>query len=237
MTSASAKLLQNQFKKILSEPVDGIAVELSDDNLHEWRVYIEGPPETFYEGGIFQLAMKFPTDYPMSPPTVTFVSDFWHPNVYTDGKVCISILHPPGVDEMSGELPEERWLPTQTVTTILLSIISLLSAPNTSSPANVDASVEWRKSPSAYKDRVRALVAKANKTVPPHVKIPHPDTDPVEKQREKEKREEALRRDAPMDLYDDEYNASDDDDGEYDDQDDEGDEEDDGVENEDNDDE
>lgn len=42
---------------------------------------------------------------------------------------------------MSGELPEERWLPTQTVTTILLSIISLLSAPNTSSPANVDASV------------------------------------------------------------------------------------------------
>jgi ubiquitin-protein ligase len=61
--------------------------------------------------------------------------------VYTDGKVCISILHPPGVDEMSGELPEERWLPTQTVTTILLSIISLLSAPNTSSPANVDASV------------------------------------------------------------------------------------------------
>jgi hypothetical protein len=33
--------------------------------------------------------------------------------VYPDGKVCISILHPPGVDEMSGELPEERWLPTQ----------------------------------------------------------------------------------------------------------------------------
>jgi len=233
MSSASAKLLQNQYKKFQSEPVEGIAVELSDDNLHEWRVFIEGPSETFYEGGIFQLLMKFPPDYPMSPPTVTFVSEFWHPNVYTDGKVCISILHPPGVDEMSGELPEERWLPTQTVTTILLSIISLLSAPNTSSPANVDASVEWRKSPAAYKDRVRALVAKANKNVPSHIKIPHPDTDPVEKQREKEKREEALRREAPMDLYDDEYHASDndDDDGEYDDQDDEGDEEDDGVDN------
>jgi hypothetical protein len=99
--------------------------------------------------------------------------------------------------------------------------------------------VEWRKSPAAYKERVRALVAKANKTVPPHIKIPHPDTDPAEKQREKEKREEALRREAPMDLYDDEYHASDnddDDDGEYDDQDEEGDEDDDGVENEENDD-
>ena len=42
---------------------------------------------------------------------------------------------------MSGELPEERWLPTQTVQTIILSVISLLSAPNFSSPANVDASV------------------------------------------------------------------------------------------------
>ena len=42
---------------------------------------------------------------------------------------------------MSGELPEERWLPTQTVGTILLSVISMLNDPNTSSPANVDASV------------------------------------------------------------------------------------------------
>ena len=42
---------------------------------------------------------------------------------------------------MSGELPEERWLPTQTVGTVLLSVISMLNDPNTSSPANVDASV------------------------------------------------------------------------------------------------
>jgi len=214
MASAAAKLLQNQFKKIQSEPVEGIAVELKDDNLYEWRVFIEGPKETFYEGGIFQLVMKFPNDYPMSPPVVTFVSDFWHPNVYTDGKVCISILHPPGVDEMSGELPEERWLPTQTVTTILLSIISLLNSPNTSSPANVDASVEWRKSPEAYRERIRVIVDKANKNVPPHIKLPHPDTDPLERQRQVEK----MRiLDRPMDLddeYDYEYNNEDDDDEE-----------------------
>lgn len=100
--------------------------------------------------------------------------------------------------------------------------------------------VEWRKNPASYKDRCTALVQKANKNVPAHIKIPHPDTDPVEKQREKEKREEAARREAPMDLYDDEYHASDlddDDDNEYDDDDDDDvDEDDDGVDNEDNDD-
>lgn len=39
----------------------------------------------------------------------------------------------------------ERWNPTQSVRTILLSVISLLNEPNTSSPANVDASVSYRK--------------------------------------------------------------------------------------------
>jgi len=197
---SASKLLQNQFKKIQSEPVEGVAIELHDESLFEWKVYIEGPAGTDYAGGIFQLLMKFPQDYPMSPPTVTFLSDFWHPNVYPDGKVCISILHPPGVDEMSGELPEERWLPTQTVATILLSIISLLSAPNTSSPANVDASVQWRRDPAGYRERLRQLIEKANQVVPEGIKIPHPDTDPVERQRQIEKMH-LLNK--PMDLMDD----------------------------------
>jgi ubiquitin-conjugating enzyme E2 R len=53
--------------------------------------------------------------------------------------VCISILHPSTEDPQSGEHPSERWNPTQTVRTILMSIISLLNEPNCSSPANVDA--------------------------------------------------------------------------------------------------
>ena len=43
-----------------------------------------------------------------------------------------------------GELPGERWNPTQSVRTVLISIISLLNEPNTYSPANVDASVAFR---------------------------------------------------------------------------------------------
>jgi len=103
------------------------------------------------------------------------------------GIVCISILHPPVEDEMSGESPEERWLPTQTATTILLSVISLLNAPNFSSPANVDASVEWRKNPDTYKDRCKKLIEKANKEKPSYVIIPHPDTNPEEKAKQVEK--------------------------------------------------
>ena len=74
--------------------------------------------------------MVFPKDYPNNPPSVRFVSEMWHPNVYDDGKVCISILHSPGDDPLGYEQANERWSPVQTVETIMLSIISMLSSPN-----------------------------------------------------------------------------------------------------------
>jgi len=200
MAEVATKLLQQQYKRLQTEPVEGFACEIpNDSNLFDWRIYVEGPKDTMYAGGVFQLSMVFPKDYPMSPPDLRFLSDFWHPNVYDDGKVCISILHPPGEDEMSGELPEERWLPTQSVSTVLLSVISLLSDPNFSSPANVDASVQWRRDLSGFRKRIHELVEKANKEFDGHIKIPHPDTDPAERAKALEKLQELNK---PMDIYD-----------------------------------
>ena len=70
----------------------------------------------------------------LSPPSFRFLTEMWHPNIYENGDVCISILHPPIDDPQSGELPSERWNPTQNVRTVLLSVISLLNEPNTFSP-------------------------------------------------------------------------------------------------------
>jgi Ubiquitin-conjugating enzyme len=49
-------------------------------NMFRWEVFIEGPGDTPYEGGIFQLEMTFPKEYPMLPPQLRFISEFWHPN-------------------------------------------------------------------------------------------------------------------------------------------------------------
>ena len=111
-----------------------------------------------------QTSMKFPPDYPYSPPSVRFLTKVWHPNVFEDGHLCISILHPPADDPQSGELLCERWSPAQNIRTILLSVISLLNEPNTCSPANVDASVmyrRWRNSrgkDKEYEDIIRKQV-------------------------------------------------------------------------------
>jgi len=69
----------------------------------------------------------------------------FHPNVYPNGLVCISILHPPEDDKYGYESAAERWSPVQTPETILLSVISLLHSPNDESPANVEAARLWRE--------------------------------------------------------------------------------------------
>jgi ubiquitin-conjugating enzyme E2 G2 len=61
--------------------------------------------------------------------------------VYKDGRVCISILHPPGDDPTGYETSAERWSPVQSVEKILLSVVSMLAEPNDESGAHLDAAV------------------------------------------------------------------------------------------------
>jgi ubiquitin-conjugating enzyme E2 R len=145
-SSSAVRALALEMKSLQEDPLEGIRSRLvNEDNLFEWEVALFGPPDTLYQGGYFKAHMKFPTDYPYSPPSIRFVTKVWHPNVYENGDLCISILHPPTHDPQSGELPCERWNPTQSVRTVLLSVVSLLNEPNTYSPANVDASVMFRR--------------------------------------------------------------------------------------------
>lgn len=144
-------------------PIDLVSVGLVDDNsVYEWEVLIMGPDGTPYEGGFFKARLSFPSDFPNSPPVMVFTSTFWHPNVYEDGKVCISILHPPGEDEFNQqESAEERWRPILGVEQILVSVISMLSDPNDESPANLDAAVMWRNDRKQFKKKVRETVRKS----------------------------------------------------------------------------
>ena len=121
-----------------------------------------GPEGTPFEDGIFVAHLSFPNDYPLSPPTMRFVSELFHPNIYADGRVCISILHPPGTDPHNpSESAEERWRPILGVDAIILSVISMLSSPNIDSPANLEASLMYRDHIADYNQKVRALAMKS----------------------------------------------------------------------------
>lgn len=66
---------------LTNNPPDGItAGPVSEDDLLNWQALIQGPEGTPFEGGVFPAELKFPNDYPLSPPTMKFLGEIWHPN-------------------------------------------------------------------------------------------------------------------------------------------------------------
>lgn len=169
------KILMNEYKALSKETWTNI--ELENDNILVWNVaLIVLNPDSLYYGGYFKARMTFPKNYPFEPPDFKFTPTLWHPNVYEDGRLCISILHQPGEDVMSGESSGERWSPVQRVESVLISILSLLDDAEVSSPANVDAGVMLRKDPAAYRKRVLQDRDASKKNIPEGFEMPTHET-------------------------------------------------------------
>ncbi|CAO2649405.1 Nn.00g067900.m01.CDS01 [Neocucurbitaria sp. VM-36] len=175
MAEAAQRVLMNEFKQLSKEKWTNI--ELVNDNVFEWSVaLIVLNEESMYYGGYFKARMTFPRNYPHSPPDFKFIRPLYHPNIYPDGRLCISILHPPGDDEMSGETAAERWSPVQRVETVLISILSLLDDAEVSSPANVDAGVMLRNKRSEYMEMVKKDLELSKQDIPDGFVMPTHET-------------------------------------------------------------
>ncbi|ODV90735.1 hypothetical protein CANCADRAFT_110045 [Tortispora caseinolytica NRRL Y-17796] len=158
-SSTASRRLLKEYKQLLTDTPDGISAgPIDENNMFEWECIIQGPDGTPYEGGVFPAILKFPSDYPLNPPTMKFTTPLFHPNVYQDGTVCISILHPPGDDPHMYETAAERWSPIQSVEKILLSVMSMLSEPNPESGANIDACKMFRDDLPGFKAVVRTNI-------------------------------------------------------------------------------
>ncbi|CAL5871758.1 uncharacterized protein PFLUO_LOCUS6011 [Penicillium psychrofluorescens] len=179
------KILMREYHTLGQEK--WVNVELHNDDIFNWDVaLIVLNPDSLYYGGYFRASMTFPTNYPYAPPKFRFLQPLLHPNIYKDGKLCISILHTPGDDEMSGELASERWSPAQRVESVLISILSLLDDAEVSSPANVDAAVMLRKNPETYRALVKADVEESRKYIPASFTMPTHESTLQKEEVEKE---------------------------------------------------
>ena len=165
MASSAASVLLKEYKELSKEK--WVSIDLDEENVFKWDIALMVVnPDSFYTGGYFKCTMQFPKNYPYSPPDFRFSKPLWHPNIYPDGRICISILHAPGEDIMSGESAGERWSPAQRVESVLISILSLLDDAEINSPANVDASVQYRDDKTAFKNRVLQDVEKSKQDIP-----------------------------------------------------------------------
>jgi len=90
-------------------------------------VMIEGPKKTPYDSGLFFFDIQLTSDYPKTPPTVHYISfctDRLNPNLYDEGKVCVSLL---GTWTGKGT---EVWCKTSTLLQLFVSIQGLILVPD-----------------------------------------------------------------------------------------------------------
>ena len=126
--------IMREAKLLNEDKVPGINAVQDQDNFRVFKVSIEGPKDTPYQGGNFEADLLQPTDYPMSPPKILMITKIWHPNIDRQGRICLDIL-------------KNKWTPALQIRSVQLSLQALLSAPDASDFLNIEAAEMWQKNP------------------------------------------------------------------------------------------
>jgi ubiquitin-protein ligase len=115
--------LLKDVKHIIKNPLtdNGIYYIHDDTDLLKGYALIVGPEDTPYYGGNYFFELKYPFDYPHTPPKVTYCTNGddvrFNPNLYKCGKVCVSLLN---------TWKGEQWTSCQSISTVLLTLCTLL---------------------------------------------------------------------------------------------------------------
>jgi len=117
---ATLKRIHREISDVKKEDLGQITLVPSDD-LFVWRGTLPGPEGSVYEGGVFDIAVNLPPDYPFSAPKVTFKTRIYHMNISDQGNICIDIL-------------KHNWSPALSLFKVILSLSSLLTDPNPKDP-------------------------------------------------------------------------------------------------------
>ena len=113
------KRLASDVKDILKNPLisEGIHYFHDEDDILLGKALIIGPSDTPYANGYYFFKFKFPTDYPYSPPHITYHTNDgvtrFNPNLYRNGKVCLSILN---------TWKGPQWTSCQTIRSVLMCL-------------------------------------------------------------------------------------------------------------------
>ena len=115
--------LLKDVKQIMNNPLtdNNIYYHHDEEDMLKGYAMIIGTEDTPYFGGFYFFEIMYPPDYPHSPPNVKYCTNGdnirFNPNLYVNGKVCISLLN-----TWSGE----QWTSCQTISSVLLTIGTLL---------------------------------------------------------------------------------------------------------------
>ncbi|KAH9948275.1 ubiquitin-conjugating enzyme/RWD-like protein [Amylocystis lapponica] len=120
-----------------------ISIELVDNSPFHLIGSFEGPEDTPYAGGHFQVDIVIPDSYPFQPVKMKFITKVYHPNVSSaSGAICLDIL-------------KDAWSPVLTLKSTLISLQSLLCSPEPRDPQDAEVAKHYMTSKSSFDDTAR----------------------------------------------------------------------------------
>lgn len=85
------KRIKRELDDFRKNPIPGIKIIPSENDITKMTAYLDGPPNSAYEDGRFELGIVFPSTYPIDAPRVKAMTPIFHPNI-DDTSICIDIL-------------------------------------------------------------------------------------------------------------------------------------------------
>lgn len=147
LVDMALKRINKELTDLGRDPPSSCSAGPIGDDLFHWQATIMGPGDSPYSGGVFFLAIHFPTDYPFKPPKVNFTTRIYHPNINSNGSICLDILR-------------DQWSPALTISKVLLSICSMLTDPNPDDPLVPEIAHVYKTDRSRYESTAREWTRK-----------------------------------------------------------------------------
>ncbi|KAB5512923.1 hypothetical protein DKX38_029951 [Salix brachista] len=103
----ASKRILKELKDLQKDPPTSCSAGPVAEDMFHWQATIMGPADSPYAGGVFLVSIHFPPDYPFKPPKVAFRTKVFHPNINSNGSICLDIL-------------KEQWSPALTISKVFL---------------------------------------------------------------------------------------------------------------------
>lgn len=159
----------------------------SEEDLYVWKAVIPGARDTPYEYGLFEVEIKIGEKYPMKNPECKFITPIYHPNVGSDGCICVDILG-------------SAWSPANSIKTLLISLQLLMECPEPDDPMESEIARIYKNDRAEFNKKCKQHI-KDNGVINPHFV----DPDAVEEEKKEEPKAEEVKSE---EVTTEEQNAS-----------------------------